>query len=128
MPTALELGHKGWMSYVEATRRRPAPRHPTPSKRDEREQILVRVREVAATLKARFRAQRVVLFGSLAHEAWFMPDSDVDLAVKGLEGEAFWQAWRLAEEIIGDRPVDLIEIETVGESMQRAIDRYGVEM
>jgi predicted nucleotidyltransferase len=99
-----------------------------PSIGDEREQILVRVREVAAALKARFRAQRVVLFGSLAHKAWFVSDSDVDLAVEGLEGDAFWQAWRLAEEIIGDRPVDLIEIETVGDSMQRAIDRYGVEL
>ncbi|MDL1957975.1 MAG: hypothetical protein LWX01_05510 [Deltaproteobacteria bacterium] len=67
---------------------------------------------------------RVCLFclGSLAHEAWFMPDSDVDLAVEGLVAEAFWQAWRLAEEIIGDRPVDLIEIEAVSESMRRAIN------
>ncbi len=128
MPTALELGHKGRKSYVEAARRRSAPHHMAPSIGDEREQILVRVREVAAALKARFRAQRVVLFGSLAHKAWFVSDSDVDLAVEGLEGDAFWQAWRLAEEIIGDRPVDLIEIETVGDSMQRAIDRYGVEL
>lgn len=128
MPTALELGHKGWKPYVEAVRRRPAPHHMAPSREDEREQIMGRVREVAAALKARFRAQRVVLFGSLAHKAWFVPDSDVDLAVEGLEGDAFWQAWRLAEEIIGDRPVDLIEIETVGDSMKRAIDRYGVEL
>ena len=128
MPTALELGHKGWKSYVEAARRRPAPRYMAPSIGGEREQILVRVREVAAALKARFRAQRVVLFGSLAHKAWFVSDSDVDLAVEGLEGDAFWQAWRLAEEIIGDRHVDLIEIETVGASMQQAIDRYGVEL
>ena len=35
---------------------------------------------------------------------------------------------REAEEIIGDRLVDLIEIETAGESLQRAIERYGVEL
>lgn len=79
-------------------------------------------------LKTRFGARRVVLFGSLAHVAWFMPDSDVDLAVEGLAGDDYWQAWRLVEEIIGDRPVDLIEIEMVGESLQRAIQRYGVEL
>jgi len=79
-------------------------------------------------LKTRFSARRVVLFGSLAHAAWFMPDSDVDLAVEGLAGDDYWQAWRLVEEIIGDRPVDLIDIETVGESLQRAIQRYGVEL
>jgi len=38
-------------------------------------------------LKSRFGARRVVLFGSLAHAAWFAPHSDVDLAVEGLVGE-----------------------------------------
>jgi len=70
----------------------------------------------------------VVLFGSLAHAAWFMPDSDVDLVVEGLASDVYWQAWRLTEEIIADRLVDLIEIETVSESLQRAIRRYGVEL
>jgi predicted nucleotidyltransferase len=70
----------------------------------------------------------VVLFGSLAHMAWFMPDSDVDLAVEGLAGDDYWEAWRQVEEIIGDRPVDLSEIEMVGESLRRAIQRHGVEL
>jgi predicted nucleotidyltransferase len=69
-----------------------------------------------------------VLFGSLAHEAWFAPDSDVDLAVEGLASDDYWRARGLAEEIIGDRLVDLIEIETAGESLRRAIERYGIEL
>jgi len=77
-------------------------------------------------LKTRFGARRVVLFGSLAHAAWFMPDSDVDLAVEGLTGDTYWQAWRLVEEIIHDLSVDLIEIETAGESLRLAIQRYGM--
>ena len=32
----------------------------------------------------------------------------------------------MAEEIIGDRPVELIEIETAGESLRRALSRYGM--
>jgi len=79
-------------------------------------------------LKARFGVRRVVLFGSLAHAAWFVPDSDVDLAVEGLVDGDYWEAWRLVEEVIGDRPVDLIEIERAGESLRRAIERYGVEL
>ena len=79
-------------------------------------------------LKTRFGARRVILFGSLAHAAWFTPDSDVDLVVEGLAGDAYWQAWRLVEEIIASRPVDLIELETAGESLQRAIRRQGVEL
>ena len=128
MPTALELTREGWRSYLEAARRRPAPPEVTPAERRARERLLERVREAAAVLKARFGARRVVLFGSLAHAAWFMPDSDVDLAVEGLAGDDYWRAWRLVEEIIGDRPVDLIEIEMVGESLKRAIERYGMEL
>lgn len=32
------------------------------------------------------------------------------------------------EEVIGDRVVDLIEIETAEESLRQAIERYGVEL
>ena len=128
MPTALELTREGWRSYLEAARRRPAPPEVTPAERRARERLLERVREAAAVLKARYGARRVVLFGSLAHAAWFMPDSDVDLVVEGLAGDDYWRAWRLVEEIIGDRPVDLIEIEIVGESLKRAIQRYGMEL
>jgi predicted nucleotidyltransferase len=99
-----------------------------PAERRERARLLSRVREAAEALKARFGARRVVLFGSLAHAAWFVPDSDVDLAVEGLAGGDYWRAWRLVEEVIGDRLVDLIEIETAGESLRRAIERYGVEL
>lgn len=128
MPTALELTEKGWQSYVKASRRRPPPAELTSAERRTRERVLKRVRQAAALLKARFGAQRVILFGSLAHAAWFMPDSDVDLVVEGLPGDDYWEAWRLVEEIIGDRPVDLIEMESAGESLQRAIQRYGVEL
>jgi predicted nucleotidyltransferase len=79
-------------------------------------------------LKSRFHARRVVLFGSLAHAAWFTPDSDVDLAVEGLSSDDYWRAWRAVEDIIGDRQVDLVEIETVGESLKRSIQRHGVEL
>ena len=126
MPTALELGHEGWKYYVEAASRRLTQKKEIPREQDERQRIMERIREVARVLKTRVGARRVILFGSLAHDAWFMPDSDVDIAVEGLQGGDYWEAWRIAEEIIGDRPVDLIEIETASESMKKAIDRHGV--
>ena len=128
MPTALKLGREGWKPYLEAARSRPAPPELTPTQRREREQLLDRIREAAAELKARFGARRVVLFGSLAHAAWFTLDSDVDIAVEGLASEDYWDAWRLVEEVVGDRPVDFVEIETVRESLRRAIERYGEEL
>jgi hypothetical protein len=48
--------------------------------------------------------------------------------VEGLAGGDYWRAWKLVEEIIGDRLVDLIEMETAGESLRQAIERYGVEL
>jgi len=39
----------------------------------------------------------------------------------------YWLAWKLAEEVIADRPVDLVEMETVSESLKDSINRYGVE-
>ncbi len=126
MPTALELARDGWKSFLEAARRRRI--EPAYSEHPERERLLSLARQVAEALKARFGVKRVILFGSLAHGAWFVPDSDVDLVVEGLAEKDYWEAWRLAEEIIGDRAVDLIELEMAGESLRRAIERYGVEL
>ena len=128
MPTALELTREQWLPYIEAVRRRPELPELTPAEQHQRERLLVRVRQVATELKFRFKVKRVILFGSLAHADWFAPDSDVDLAVEGLRAKDYWQAWRLAEEIIEHRPVDLIEIETAKESLRRAILRYGMEL
>jgi hypothetical protein len=38
-------------------------------------------------------------------------------------GEDYWEAWQRVEEIIGDRLVDLIEIETAGQSLRQTIQR-----
>lgn len=128
MPTALELTREGWKHYVEAASRRSEPVEVKPKVEETRKQLLACVHKAAAMLKSRFAVRRVVIFGSLAHAAWFIPDSDVDLAVEGLAPKDYWQAWRMVEEIISDRPVDLIEIEAAGESLRRAIERYGIEL
>ncbi len=128
MPTALELSREEWKPYIEAARRRPLPPKLTPAQEIEREQVLAQVREAAAALKAQFGVKKVILFGSLADTTWFASDSDVDLAVEGLPPSDFWQTWRVVEEIIHDRPVDLIEIETARETLQRTIRQHGMEL
>jgi predicted nucleotidyltransferase len=126
MPTALELGPEKWKSYAEAGRSRRSLVRQTELKAGEREHILKRVREVATLFKKRFGAKKVILFGSMAHAAWFVPDSDVDLAVEGLRSEDYWKAWEAAEEMIPGMPVDLIDVESATESLKKAIYRYGV--
>jgi len=84
------------------------------------------VRKAADVLRTRYGAKRVILFGSLAHEAWYCEDSDVDLAVEGLVDDTIWRAWRTVEEIIGDRAVDLVEVETASTTLRNVIERTGV--
>jgi hypothetical protein len=48
------------------------------------------------------------------------------LAVEGLGSSDYWRAWRVVEEVIVDREVDLIEIETASDALKQAIRRYGV--
>jgi len=128
MPTALELTREEWKHYVKAASRRLEPVAISPEVEEARKQLLTRVHKAAAALKSRFAVRRVILFGSLTHPAWFMLDSDVDLAVGGLDPKGYWQAWRIVEEIVGDRPVDLVEIETARESLRRAIERDGIDL
>jgi len=126
MPTALELGPDGWKTYIESRGLPDSGQENAPQTRREKEQILSRVRHVAAVLRSQFGVRKVVLFGSTAHEAWFREDSDLDLAVEGLEAEDYWKAWAMVEDMIPERPVDLIDIESATDSMKRTISRHGV--
>jgi predicted nucleotidyltransferase len=128
MPTALELKREGWTPYLDAASRRSSDTALTPEEEQERERLLARVRKAAEILKRRFAVRHVILFGSLAHTSWFMPDSDVDLAVAGLAATDFWSAWKVVEEVIEDRPVDLIEIDEAGDGLRGAIERHGIEL
>ena len=128
MPTALELSSEQMQRYVKAARRRSARLMLTAEEQALRQALLERVIQAAQLLKSKYGAKRVFLFGSLAHQAWFNPVSDVDLAVEGLRSEDYWRAWRDVEQIITDREVDLIELETASVSLKRAINRYGMEL
>jgi len=128
MPTALELRREDWRRYKKGLDRRSAPRRLTPEEQREMNRLLDRARELAKMLKRQFGVRKVVIFGSLARMSWFTPGSDVDLAVEGLETSEYWRAWKLAEDIIADRPVDFVQIESVSDSLKRAIDQYGVEL
>jgi predicted nucleotidyltransferase len=128
MPTAAELRPEQLKIYRASARKRRHKPPLTPEQRAERETLLERIREAASMLRSRFGAKRVVVFGSMAHEAWFDQVSDVDLAVEGLKGAEYWQAWGDVEELIADRQVDLIDIETASESLKRAIDHKGMDV
>lgn len=128
MPTALELSREEWAPYIERLRSDTARAPLTEAEEQARDRLFKRVQEAAKALKERYSVRRVVLFGSLAHTAWYTTDSDIDLAVEGLDPEAYWRAWKLVEEIIQERPVDLIDLELAGDSLRQAIERHGIEL
>ncbi|MBI5443681.1 MAG: nucleotidyltransferase domain-containing protein [Deltaproteobacteria bacterium] len=127
MATALELGPEGWKRFVEAFQSR-VPISTSVEGQTERQRLLDSAREAARALKTEFGAARVVLFGSLAHQAWFEPSSDVDLAVEGLPAGAYWRAWRRAEGFFPGREVDVVEYEAASPSLRDSIDEEGLEL
>jgi len=85
-------------------------------------------RRAARLLREKYEATRVVLFGSLAHEAWFTPDSDIDLAAWGIPAERFYRA---VAEVTGMSPIfkiDLVDGETCRASLRAVLEREGVEL
>ena len=67
-----------------------------------------------------------VLFGSLAHDRAHA-DSDIDLAVSTGQGLSAEQKMTLIAELaeVTGRPVDLINLDTVGEPLLGQILKYG---
>lgn len=100
---------------AEATRRLEA----------EIQRLRARLPVVAAHLRAR-GATDVFLFGSLA-EGRFREDSDVDLAVRGLD----WRA-ALGESVrcgdLLDRHVDLVRLEDAAPSLVERVQECGVPL
>lgn len=84
--------------------------------------------QAARLLKEQFSALRVVAFGSLAHGAWFHPDSDIDLAVAGIAPELFWRAWSALDQVSDGFEINLVALEGAPERLQREIESGGLEL
>jgi predicted nucleotidyltransferase len=93
-----------------------------------RERALTKAREIAAFLKGQFRATRVVLFGSLAHGAWFTPRSDIDLLVEGISPEAFFKAEAAVEALASAYKVNVMDPRECSPELLSRIDEEGLEL
>ena len=76
----------------------------------------------AQILRDRFRARRVIPFGSvLGHGTWH-PGSDLDLAVGGIPPEKFFQALAALGELLPPGlDVDLVDLEHAEEALRARI-------
>lgn len=65
--------------------------------------------EVAANLLLRMGATEVFVFGSVTKDG-LRPDSDIDMAVRGLPPAVYFSAISKASDVLG-RPVDLVDLD-----------------
>jgi predicted nucleotidyltransferase len=122
--TALELTPHEWQAYQPARYSEPDTIKLAARKR----RAMQVARQAAHLLKERFRAQRVVLFGSLAHKAPFTPWSDIDLAAWGIPPEQIYKAVAAVTGLSPDFEIDLVDPDTCRPGLKAAIERDGVEL
>jgi uncharacterized protein len=85
-------------------------------------------RKIAQMLKEKYGAEHVVLFGSLAHSAWFTPRSDIDLYTEGIPVREFFKAEAAAQEMSQGFKVDLVDPQDCPQEMILKIKQEGVEL
>ncbi|MEW6661706.1 MAG: nucleotidyltransferase family protein [Bacillota bacterium] len=99
-----------YQTYLDAWKKRVKEREE--ARTDLRLRALAAAERAACRIGREFDVRRVILYGSLVHEPdRFYEESDIDLAVEGLEPGDFFAAWQLAETAAGGFPVDLTLLE-----------------
>lgn len=85
-------------------------------------------RAAARLLREKFGPRRVVVFGSLAHQAWFTSWSDIDLAAWGIPADQFYRAVAAVTGITSDLEVDLVDPEGCRPRMRQVIEREWIDL
>ncbi|MCS3749273.1 putative nucleotidyltransferase [Salinibacter ruber] len=86
-------------------------------------------RRVAEYLRHAYGAARVVLFRPMAgDEVPLGPRSDIDLAVRGLDKEDYFEAVARVQDEAVPFQVDLVRIEQCPESLHEVIRREGCDV
>lgn len=79
-----------------------------------KQQALQIAEQCTQILKQEYNAEEVILFGSLRGDSPWHWDSDLDLAVKGISDDVFWNARSKIEKIMPDwLKFDLVTLEQV---------------
>lgn len=91
------------------------------------QEAIAKAKLIAESLYREYPGIELWLFGSLTTD-YFGLDSDIDLAVKGLQEKDYHQACRIAESIAGGISVDLIQIEDATGLLLERIKQEGVKL
>lgn len=88
-----------------------------------------KAKRVAETLKERYKVKEVILFGSLIWRPDFMwQGTDIDLLVKGLKDEEYFEALADISAISHPFHVDLIPFERSWPSIKKRAQKEGMKL
>ena len=122
--TALELTREEWKAYDPGYHLR-TNKALHDSKR--RQQAWRVARKAAKLLRERFGARKVVVFGSLAHRAWFTARSDIDLMAWGL-GDQYFKAVAVVTGLSAQFKIDLLDPQMSAPTLLKVVKREGIEL
>jgi len=123
MTTHLEVTAEE-MAIYRATMRQRGEREQQ-AREQRRERAWGVIRQAVDLLKEEFGATQVLLFGSLAHGHWFSQTSDIDLAVWGLEADAYFTAVAQLQDLSPEFKVDLVAMESCRAELREVIVKEG---
>jgi predicted nucleotidyltransferase len=126
--TALDLSSHEWQAYQPGRTAETYPEHLATRTERRRQQALRIARKAARLLRDEFGASRVVVFGSLAHNAWFTPWSDIDLAAWGIPPERFYSAVAAVTGLSPAFQIDLVDPDACRSSLRATLEREGIEL
>ncbi len=112
--------------YLRTARVRARERH---KQLEARRRRAIEIATSAATiLKQDYQARHVVLFGSAIHPRRFHSRSDIDLAVWGLDGRAYYRAVARLLSLDPSFEVDLVQMEYARPLLRQTILQEGVPL
>jgi len=96
--------------------------------RRQRQLAVEKASQIARMLKVKYGAKKVILFGSLAYGSTLWSQSDIDIAVEGIDEEKYLDiAWEAAQIALPFK-VDLVPLERASESLKAKIERKGIDL
>ena len=84
-----------------------------------------KARKTAIHLGKKYKLEKVYLFGSLVNKNNFHKDSDIDLAVIGLDSKEYLDAWGELEKVL-NHSFDLVQLEKANNSLKKIIEEEGI--
>jgi predicted nucleotidyltransferase len=126
MPTTLNLTPKQIQRYRDSATQHFKRENAEIESR--RQQAWQSAQYATRILKEKFKATRVVAFGSLVHPAGFTRWSDVDIAAWGIDPEDTIQAIGVIAELDTAVTVNLVDVNTARPSILAVIKQDGIEL